>query len=180
MKSARQPLQNFLPETHYEERPVGESVQSIILHSMHNPQCTEDPYSLQSCKDCLEKLELSVHYLIGLDGEIWSLVPEHLKAWHAGESVLPHDGKTGVNAVSIGIELVGSETTSPTEEQYTSLVSLCVEIINRHPITSIYGHRHIAPTRKTDPWNFDWELLSHSLREIIPTHNLILPEACHP
>ena len=170
-----EPKQELLPPTHYEPRPLEQNIDTIVIHSMHNPMCTEEPYSLAACKRCLSELELSAHYLIGLKGEVWQLVPETHKAWHAGESTLPHDGRTGVNAFSIGIELVGAESLPPTAEQYDSLISLCTQIIRRHPISAIYGHLHIAPQRKSDPWNFDWPRFSDLLEQVLPGHKIILP-----
>lgn len=173
--SRYEPKEELLPPTHYEPRPLGQSIDTIVVHSMHNALCSDEPYSLSACKRCLSELELSAHYLIALNGEVWQLVPETQKAWHAGESVIPHDGRSGVNAFSIGIELIGAESLSPTEEQYQSLASLCTQIIHRHPITAIYGHLHIAPHRKSDPWNFDWPRFSNLLNDVLPGHQIILP-----
>jgi N-acetyl-anhydromuramyl-L-alanine amidase AmpD len=87
---------------------------------------------------------------------VWQLVAEDKKAWHAGISTMPEDGREGVNDFSIGIELIGTEDTDFTEAQYQALALLTKEILSRHTIRYIYGHCDVAPGRKTDPWNFDW------------------------
>lgn len=48
----------------------------------------------------------SSHLVIGRDGEIVQMVPLDKKAWHAGKSTW--DGLIGLNAYSIGIELVNA------------------------------------------------------------------------
>jgi AmpD protein len=94
--------------------------------------------------------------MIDCSGTVWQSVPENKKAWHAGVSRMPEDGREGVNTFSIGIELIGSEDTDFTETQYQSLALLTENILSRHPVRYIYGHCDVAPGRKTDPWGFDW------------------------
>ncbi|MDC0357837.1 N-acetylmuramoyl-L-alanine amidase [Oligoflexia bacterium] len=147
-----------LPSEHFDDRIEGAVIDTLIIHSMHDPEA-EDCFSLHSCKTCLDRHTVSVHYIIDLDGQVWQLVPEEKCAWHAGPSKMPAtaDGRERVNQFSIGIELVGSEDTDFAEAQYRSLVLLTVEIMTRHNITNILGHADIAPDRKTDPWGFDWK-----------------------
>jgi len=144
-----------LPTDQFEDRPEGTVIDTLIIHSMHNPKATER-FSALSCKKCLDKHSVSSHYLIDLSGTIWQLVLEDKKAWHAGISKMPGDGREGVNAFSIGIELIGSEDTNFTEAQYQALALLTKDILSRQPIQYIYGHCDIAPSRKTDPWGLDW------------------------
>jgi AmpD protein len=66
------------------------------------------------------------------------------------------DGRTNVNAFSIGIEMVGTKTSGYTTAQYTALNTLITDIKTRHTIKYIVGHDDIASGRKTDPWKFDW------------------------
>ncbi|MCI5131274.1 MAG: hypothetical protein D3904_07065, partial [Candidatus Electrothrix sp. EH2] len=81
---------------------------------------------------------------------------EENKAWHAGTSRMPEDGREGVNEFSIGIELIGSEDSYFTAPQYRALALLTRDILTRHPVQYIYGHCDVAPGRKTDPWGLDW------------------------
>ena len=37
-----------------------------------------------------------------------------------------------------------------------------------YDIASIVGHQHIAPARKSDPWNFDWAKLKSQLEAEVP------------
>ena len=67
------------------------------------------------------------------------------------------DGRISVNGFSLGIELVNLKTNTPTEEQYQSLADLVKFLKGKYEIKHILGHDQIAPERKTDPWNFDWE-----------------------
>jgi N-acetylmuramoyl-L-alanine amidase len=109
--------------------------------------------------------KVSAHYLIEEDGRLFRLVPEERRAWHAGVSFWK--GATGLNAVSIGIELV-----NPGHEfgyrpfpdaQIETLISLLDAIRDRWTIPDgrIVGHSDIAPARKTDPGElFPWDRLA--------------------
>ncbi|WP_339136412.1 MAG: N-acetylmuramoyl-L-alanine amidase [Candidatus Electrothrix sp. GW3-4] len=152
--SAKIPIR-LLPSNQFEDRPAGTVIDTLIIHSMHNPEAKNRFFAL-SCKECLDKHGVSSHYLIDLNGTVWQLVSEEKKAWHAGISTMPEDGREGVNDFSIGIELISSEDTDFTEAQYQALALLTKEILSRHPLQYIYGHCDVAPGRKTDPWGLDW------------------------
>ena len=92
------------------------------------------------------------------------MVEEKDNSYHAGKSSLP-DGTTNVNSCSIGIEIMTSYTESPTEEQNKALLNLVNNIKSRHSIKYVLRHSDIAPVRKTDPWNFDWESFKKRLEE---------------
>ncbi|MDM8559458.1 N-acetylmuramoyl-L-alanine amidase [Candidatus Parabeggiatoa sp. HSG14] len=141
----------------FEERPKNTVVDTLIIHSMHNPE-SKDKFSAASCKACLDKYGVSTHYIIDLNGKVWITVKEEKRAWHAGTSKMPdpNDGREAVNDFSIGVELVGTEDTNFTEAQYQALTQLTKDIMSRHNINNIYGHSDIAPERKTDPWGLDW------------------------
>jgi N-acetyl-anhydromuramyl-L-alanine amidase AmpD len=153
-----------LASDHFEDRPDGVAIDTIIIHSMHNPK-SEDKFSAVSCKQCLDECGVSAHYIIDLEGVVWRTVPEDKKAWHAGESKMPdpNDLRDGVNAFSLGIELIGTEEDEFTDAQYESLALLSQDIMTRFSICHFYGHSDIAPQRKTDPWGFDWVRFRKSL-----------------
>lgn len=130
-------------------------INSIIIHSTFNNSGGEF-YDIDLIIKQFSNYKVSSHYLIGRDGDIYRLVNEENIAFHAGKSRLP-DGTTNINERSIGIELVTSFTETPTEIQIKSLIELVNDIKNRHNIKYILRHSDIAPERKTDPWNFDWE-----------------------
>ena len=48
----------------------------------------------------------SAHVVVARDGQVFQLVPFNTRAWHAGVSAL--EGRTNVNAFSIGIELANA------------------------------------------------------------------------
>src|SRR5919198_875185 len=64
---------------------------------------------MQSAEAAIERLcdpgaRVSAHYVVEENGTIWRLVPENRRAFHAGISCW--EGKTGLNAVSLGVEIV--------------------------------------------------------------------------
>jgi len=110
---------------------------------------------------------VSSHYLVGSGGEIFELVPETRRAWHAGQSYWA--GQQDLNSCSIGIEIdhPGHEGGNPgySNVQIESLIGLCREILRRWPIPAhrILAHSDIAPHRKQDPGErFPWKLLSRA------------------
>ena len=116
---------------------------------------------------CDPDAKVSAHYVIEENGAIWRLVPETLRASHAGLSCW--EGKTDLNAVSLGIEIV-----NPGHEwgyrpfpdaQMLSVERLCRTLISRYSIPAhrVVGHSDIAPDRKTDPGElFDWPRLARA------------------
>ena len=125
---------------------------------------------MQSLDQALQRLmssnsQVSAHYLISRKGEIFKLVSEEKRAWHAGVSYWR--GETDINSYSIGIELEnpGHEFgySKFPKSQMSVLTELCVELINKYSISpeNIVGHSDIAPRRKKDPGElFDWKSLA--------------------
>lgn len=151
-------------DTSYSSTGHDSRAQFIILHYTS----TDLPRSLQ----LLSGRDVSSHYLIGESpATIYRLVDENRRAWHAGES--EWNGRTWLNATSIGIELVnrgyvesadGRRLWYPySEEQIDALVVLLKVIMARHDLKpgAIIGHSDIAPQRKVDPGPlFPWKRLA--------------------
>ncbi len=109
---------------------------------------------------CDPEAEVSAHYLIGGDGSIARLVPEEMRAWHAG--VGTWHGQDDINSRSIGIELDNRGTHPFSNLQMTSLETLLHGIMRRWdiPPSGVIGHSDMAPGRKVDPGpRFDWARL---------------------
>ena len=85
------------------------------------------------------------------------------------------DRREKVNAFSIGVELIGAEDLPITDAQYASLAALSAVLKSHFPISNVYGHSHIAPDRKTDPWNFDWKRFRGSLEGVLDLSKIRLP-----
>nr|WP_137886066.1 N-acetylmuramoyl-L-alanine amidase [Pseudomonas sp. 2FE] len=138
-------------------------VQFVILHYTST--------GLARSLQLLTQGEVSSHYLIGAaPPTIYRLVDESRRAWHAGES--EWQGRTWLNASSIGIELVneGYEDTPNgrvwhpySEAQIEALIALLKDLVKRYNIEPrhILGHSDIAPLRKLDPGPlFPWQRLA--------------------
>jgi N-acetyl-anhydromuramyl-L-alanine amidase AmpD len=136
------------------------SVDTVVVHTAYSLE--GEPYDPKNVYNIFKKYNVTSHYLIGRDGVIYRLADENDLAHHAGKSKMA-DGREGVNAFSIGIELINSQTDYPTKAQYTALAKLIKDIKRRHKIEHIVGHKDIAPTRKSDPWNFDFNGLAKLL-----------------
>ena len=155
-------------------RPPGVEVDLIVLHSISLPpgqfggphvqalfanrlDWDAHPYFRQ-----IRGLQVSAHFYIRRDGQLWQFVDGDHRAWHAGAS--RHRGRENCNDYSIGIELEGIEGGLFERPQYESLAALCAALAARYPIAHIAGHEHIAPARKRDPGpGFDWPRLQRAL-----------------
>jgi len=108
---------------------------------------------------------VSCHYVVDEFGHITQMVPERLRAWHAGASHWA--GETDTNSCSVGIEIQnpGHEHGYPEFpiEQMTAVIDLCRDIAGRREVRPerIIAHSDIAPGRKIDPGEkFDWAKLA--------------------
>lgn len=110
---------------------------------------------------CNPDTEVSAHYLIAEDGEVISMVPEVMRAWHAGAG--RWGAVTDVNSRSIGIELANTGFAPFAAAQMDALTALLKEITARWGMRAerVIGHSDMAPGRKIDPGSrFDWRRLA--------------------
>lgn len=163
-------------------------VRVVVIH--HTTGDFQDSFHVLTKKT---SRPVSSHYLIPEPGDpsytnddlkLYALVKEEGRAWHAGTSYWA--GKTSLNDMSIGIELVNRTYCLETKEvippgqadqkparlcfypdfadtQLEILIDLLKGILERHPDikpTHIVGHSDIAPQRKIDPGpRFPWQRL---------------------
>lgn len=119
---------------------------------------------------------VSAHYVVDEAGQIYALVPEEHRAWHAG--VASWEGDGDVNARSIGIEIAngGHDFGLPdfADAQIESVISLLGDILDRWPELNakrVVGHSDVAPARKADPGEkFPWKRLADAGVSIWPQH----------
>jgi N-acetylmuramoyl-L-alanine amidase len=148
-----------LPSPNFDSRE-GHEVDMLVLHYTGMPTAQD-----ALTRMCDPVAKVSAHYVVEEDGRIHALVPEEMRAWHAGKSFWR--GHNNINQRSIGIEIVnpGHEfgyRTFP-EAQMHAVIQLCKATLSRHPIPArnVVGHSDVAPMRKLDPGElFDWEWLA--------------------
>jgi N-acetylmuramoyl-L-alanine amidase len=121
--------------------------------------------AMDSALGALERLcdpaaEVSAHYLIGPQGEVFQMVEEAARAWHAGAG--EWQGMQDINSRSIGIELDNRGNHPFSAPLMAALEDLLRGIMARWdiPPSGVIGHSDMAPGRKCDPgpW-FDWQRL---------------------
>ena len=133
-------------------------IQFIVLHYTE----TEN---LEKAIDLLtsKKRKVSSHFVVDTDGQIYILVSESKRAWHAGES--SWKGLQDMNSRSIGIEIVNpgeKKLKNYPKAQIKQLINLIhfLEEKFKIPFYNILGHSDIAPYRKIDPGkHFPWKEL---------------------
>ncbi|AAO89932.1 N-acetylmuramoyl-L-alanine amidase [Coxiella burnetii] len=152
----------------YPAKNFDKRIRFLVLH-----------YTAKNFEDSLEILTqeafgVSGHYLIpesSIDGkkQIFQLVPEKHRAWHAGVSAW--QGRIHLNDTSIGIEIVNLGYQEEGEKrrwfpfldyQIELIIELAKDIIERYQLhpTCVVGHSDISPERKADPGPlFPWKKL---------------------
>lgn len=198
-----------LPNFCISGRPL-EEVGGVVVHYFSGKNVDVDKqYELEVCRDLFldlnrpkEERELymhadnwpngrmyaSAHLLVGRGGEVWKLVEFDKQAYHAGASIL--GGRKLCNRWTIGVELVGTNDSGFTDDQYTALAELLVDLMNTYDFqrTRIAGHdtvRHAAiqagdsTKKKYDPSgrsdglgdNFDWAYLEQLMDQRLEVLN---------
>jgi hypothetical protein len=163
---AEYPIAHVYPSPNYNDRPAGTVPSAIVLHATvgdAGPSLSwlSNPSS-----------EVSVHYLIDRDGTVYQMVPEALRAWHAGPSF--YAGLSDWNNFSVGIELVNrNDGIDPyPAAQVEACKKLCVYLVYKYAIAPdmIVTHKMIsgAITGKSDPKGFPLEAFIMSVAQELP------------
>jgi N-acetylmuramoyl-L-alanine amidase len=148
-----------MPNIKVEQRPAANFDQRrpnyVVLHHTSDNSAESALRTLTSASS-----GVSTHYLISRDGEVYYLVDETQRAWHAGESYWA--GQHDLNSGSIGIELDNNGHEPFAEPQIVALLALLGDLKARYNLSasSFLGHGDIAPGRKVDPSvYFPWKRL---------------------
>ncbi len=148
------------PSPNHDARPAGAAVDMLVLHYTGMADA-----GAALARLCDAGSRVGAHYLIDEDGAVYRLVSEERRAWHAG--VAAWRGRTDINAVSIGVEIVNpghdfGYRPFP-EAQMAAVEALCRGVVARRPIPArhVLGHSDVAPARRADPGElFDWARLA--------------------
>ena len=99
-----------------------------------------------SSKGSIAKLSANgeCHYVVDTDGMVYVIVDKIFVAYHAGLSMW--DGRTGLDTISIGIEIVGWHDKDITAAQYTALRKLLGELKSQYriPDENVLTHSMVA------------------------------------
>ena len=109
----------------------------------------------------LPRTQVSSHYVVAKNGEIYHMLNDYLRAWHGG--IGQWGNNTDLNSSSLGIEIDNNGKEKFTDLQITSLLKLLDEIKEKYniPAENFIGHSDIAPSRKVDPnAYFPWKRLA--------------------
>jgi N-acetylmuramoyl-L-alanine amidase len=146
------------PSPNFDARTL--AVDTIILHYTGMNTGAEALARLQD-----PGAKVSAHYLVEENGDVYKLVDEEMRAWHAGVSYWR--GDIEMNGRSIGIEIVNPGHQLGYRDfpgaQIASVIALLKDILARRNIDPlrIIGHSDVAPRRKEDPGEkFPWKKLA--------------------
>lgn len=136
----------------------------IVLHYTGMASCDAARDRL-----CDPAADVSAHYLISQGGDISALVPEAMRAWHAGAGAWR--GQDDINSRSIGIELANGGAEPFAASQMRALEGLLDAVMARWsiPPQGVIAHSDMAPERKADPGaRFDWHRLARGGLSVWP------------
>ena len=116
-------------------RDLRKSTKYIVLHTTEG-----------SSKGSIAKLSANgeCNYVVDTDGRIYTIVDRGRVAFHAGLSMW--NGRTGLDSISIGIEIVGWHDKDITSAQYTALRKLLAELKAQYgiPDENVLTHSMVA------------------------------------
>ncbi len=149
------------PTPNQDARPEAAGGMEILV--LHYTGMASARAALERMRDPTAKV--SAHWCIDEDGQIYRLVPEHMRAWHAGLSYWRR--RQVVNDTSIGVELVNPGHQFAYRPfppaQMEALIAMPGDILSRYdiPAANVVGHSDVSPLRKLDPGElFDWARLA--------------------
>jgi hypothetical protein len=122
------PIKQFIQSPHHSSRN-GERIRWVIMHytTSRNVHGTIEHFLDPATK-------VSAHYVIARNGDLYQMVRDSEKAWHAKNA----------NADSIGIEHSAEQGDQMTAEQTLSSVALVRWLLSEYklPKTAIHGHKY--------------------------------------
>lgn len=155
-QGVRNPLAHWVPSPNHNQRqPV-----VIVLHHTDQESVQQ---SLDTLRSASSGGKVSSHYLVGRDGDLYQLVADDRRAWHAGPG--RWGTITDLNSASIGIEIDNDGDSPFSAAQIQALIQLLDDLCTRLgiPRSQIIGHGDLAPARKQDPSRFfPWQQLAEA------------------
>jgi hypothetical protein len=117
------------------ERPRRKSTQFIILHTTEGSK-TSSLHKLQKNGEA--------HYLVDTGGKVYRIIDKSRVAFHAGRSMW--SGRTNLDTVSVGVEIVGYHNKSLTSAQYRAVRELVDQLqgIYKVPDSRVLTHSAVA------------------------------------
>lgn len=126
---------------------AGKPISMVLIHT------TEGSFPGDLDWLCSPASGVSCHYVVSPDAKVYQIVPDEMRAWHAGEG--SWHGIYDANSYSIGIEISKVQGTPYGPVQWDVTANLCQMLISRYAIIQpmICAHRWYAtpPGRKFDP-----------------------------
>lgn len=150
------------PTNFYPGRPTG--ISGLVLHT------TEGNFPGDLNWLAATASRVSCHYLVTKEGEIWQIVEDHNRAWHAGH--------VWGNQECIGIEISHIQGQTCPPKQIEAVTELSRSLVEQYGIRpgNVVTHRKLTPWAKIDPTNWnDAEFAAwvKSLYGIDPDHEQV-------
>lgn len=155
------------PSPNHNARPAGVLPRLIVLHSTAGASDRGDVDWCQKDRAALRELwertppskrpakpwePVSYHAIVGRLGTVYTLVPWHRRAWHAGKSAW--NGVSDVNNYSIGLSFSNRHDSKEalTPVQRAVMAGVVQYLAVQYPsLEGVVTHALVAPGRKSDP-----------------------------
>lgn len=154
--------EDAIPQLNYGPYPVGTTnfnlrkPNYVVIH--HTAQ---DSVRQTLNTFTIPRTQVSSHYVIADNGEVYHMLNDYFRAWHGGSG--KWGNTTDLNSTSIGIELDNDGYEKFSTAQINSLLTLLKDLKEEYkiPAENFIGHSDMAPSRKVDPNpTFPWERLA--------------------
>lgn len=118
------------------------SVENLVLHHTGGHGLGATIRTLESARDA-EGTQYATHYVVDRDGKVYQIRPDSDILYHIGSS----KRNDVVNQNSLGVEIIGKNSSDFTPEQIVAVKSLSSQLKKKYGISSdrIFGHGEIAP-----------------------------------
>lgn len=148
------------------ERPAGMAIDAIVLHATAGSLAGTLAWFANPAS------QVSAHYVVAKNGQVYQMVQESKRAHHAGAS--RYRGREDWNDFSIGIEIVNqNDGVDPyPADQFETMVKLVSYLVDKYhvPPELLVTHADVSTLGKTDPRGFPIHELSMRIYE--PEANL--------
>jgi N-acetyl-anhydromuramyl-L-alanine amidase AmpD len=137
-------------EENFGSRPLEASIDCVVLHATAGSLTATLGWFANPASN------VSAHYVVAKNGDVYQMVEEQERAKHAGAS--EYQGREDFNDFSIGVEIVNkNDGLDPyPADQFEAMVELVAYLVQKYAIEQewIVTHADISTVGKTDPRGF--------------------------
>jgi N-acetyl-anhydromuramyl-L-alanine amidase AmpD len=140
------------PSPNFGRRPAGAVINTLVLHADASPTVSST-LGFLTTKHADATQNRSYHLILGRIGDVYRLVEDEGRAWHAGASAFR--GVVDCNNYSVGVCFSNNQAGEAfSDAALAAGVRVCADLLRKHPaitIDRITTHTAVASCDKKDP-----------------------------